>query len=27
MLYWPVGDADAERDVLARFVLPAFHGP
>ncbi len=24
MLYWPVDDADAERRVVERFVLPAF---
>ena len=24
MLYWPVDDADTERRVLERFVLPAF---
>lgn len=26
MLYWPVGDADTEREVLWRFVSPAFAG-
>lgn len=26
MLYWPVGDADEEREVLQRFVLPVFAG-
>ena len=25
-LYWPVGDADAEREAVERFVSPAF-GP
>ena len=24
MLYWPVDDAEAERRVVERFVLPAF---
>jgi AcrR family transcriptional regulator len=24
LLFWPVGDADAEREVLQRFVAPAF---
>ena len=24
MLYWPIDDADAERRVVERFVLPAF---
>lgn len=27
MLYWPIDDADTEREVLQRFVLPAFRGP
>lgn len=27
MLYWPIGDAESEREVLQRFVLPAFNGP
>ena len=27
MLYWPIGDAEIEREVLQRFVLPAFNGP
>lgn len=26
MLYWPVDDADTERRVVERFVLPAFAG-
>lgn len=27
MLYWPIDDAEAERNVLERFVSPAFDGP
>ena len=27
MLDWPIGDAESEREVLQRFVLPAFNGP
>ena len=27
MLYWPIGDAEIEREVLQRLVLPAFNGP
>lgn len=27
MLYWPIGDADIERNMLERFVSPAFDGP
>ena len=27
MLFWPIGDAEREREVLQRFVLPAFNGP
>ncbi len=27
MLYWPVGDAEIEGEMLQRFVLPAFRGP
>jgi len=24
MLYWPVGDSEAEREMIERFVAPAF---
>jgi AcrR family transcriptional regulator len=27
MLYWPVGDADTERRIIERFVMPAFATP
>jgi AcrR family transcriptional regulator len=27
MLYWPVGNTETEREMVRRFVLPAFGGP
>ena len=27
LLYWPIGDADIEHEMVQRFISPAFNGP
>jgi hypothetical protein len=27
LMYWPVGDDEAERELVERFVVPAFTNP